>query len=217
MSRTIRSITARLRASSPRANTAAEPCSCGTAAPGSRSIQIRRRPIARDLSNSSSMAKSCTASGHWCGWEGKPPMSDGGAGYSSRSATTRLCRRAAIPSSRTIRSVSQPAVRLTQLPPIATGVWHSNREDNEKPPIRSVPLERLPGARKGPMPESIKPQLAALSDKAPEGDEWLHEIKYDGYRLLARIKDSAVRLITRGGLDWTAKFSELAHSLGELP
>ena len=96
-------------------------------------------------------------------------------------------------------------------------VWHSNREDNEKPPIRSVPLERLPGARKGPMPESIKPQLAALSDKAPEGDEWLHEIKYDGYRLLARIKDGTVRLITRGGLDWTAKFSELAHSLGELP
>jgi bifunctional non-homologous end joining protein LigD len=96
-------------------------------------------------------------------------------------------------------------------------VWHSNREDNEKPPTRSVPLERLPGARKGPMPESIKPQLAALSDKAPEGDEWLHEIKYDGYRLLARIKDGTVRLITRGGLDWTAKFSELAHSLGELP
>ena len=96
-------------------------------------------------------------------------------------------------------------------------VWHSNREDNEKPPIRSVPLERLPGARKGPMPESIKPQLAAFSDKAPEGDEWLHEIKYDGYRLLARIEDGTVRLITRGGLDWTAKFSELAHSLGELP
>ena len=96
-------------------------------------------------------------------------------------------------------------------------VWHSNREDNEKPPIRSVPLERLPGARKGPMPESIKPQLAALSDKAPEGDEWLHEIKYDGYRLLARIEDGTVRLITRGGLDWTAKFSELAHSLRELP
>jgi bifunctional non-homologous end joining protein LigD len=96
-------------------------------------------------------------------------------------------------------------------------VWHSNREDNEKPPTRSVPLERLPGARKGPMPENIKPQLAGLSDKAPEGDEWLHEIKYDGYRLLARIEDGTVRLITRGGLDWTAKFSELAHSLGELP
>jgi bifunctional non-homologous end joining protein LigD len=96
-------------------------------------------------------------------------------------------------------------------------VWHSNREDNEKPSTRGVPLERLPGARKGPMPENIKPQLATLSDKAPEGDEWLHEIKYDGYRLLARIDDGAVRLITRGGLDWTAKFSQLAHSLGELP
>src|ERR1700730_14139567 len=96
-------------------------------------------------------------------------------------------------------------------------VWHSNREDNEKPPIRSVPLERLPGARKGPMPENIKLHTVALSDQAPEGDEWLHEIKYDGYRLLARIEDGAVRLITRGGLDWTAKFSELAHRLRELP
>jgi bifunctional non-homologous end joining protein LigD len=96
-------------------------------------------------------------------------------------------------------------------------IWHSNREDNEKPRVRSVPLERLPGARKGPMPESIKPQLAALSDKAPEGDEWLHEIKYDGYRLLARIEDDEVRLITRGGLDWTAKFPALARRLGELP
>ncbi len=96
-------------------------------------------------------------------------------------------------------------------------VWHSNRDDNEKPPVRRISLERLPGARRGPVLENIKPQLAALSDKAPEGDEWLHEIKYDGYRLLARIEDGEVRLITRGGLDWTAKFPTLADSLGELP
>jgi bifunctional non-homologous end joining protein LigD len=95
-------------------------------------------------------------------------------------------------------------------------VWHSNREENQKAPVKSLPLERLPGVRKGPMPDDAKLQLATLSDKAPEGEEWLHEIKYDGYRLLARIADGKVRLITRGGLDWTGKFSELARRLGEL-
>ena len=67
------------------------------------------------------------------------------------------------------------------------------------------------------MPDKLQPQLASIANQAPDGPEWLHEIKYDGYRLLARIEDGEVRLITRGGLDWTAKFPELAHSLGELP
>jgi bifunctional non-homologous end joining protein LigD len=95
-------------------------------------------------------------------------------------------------------------------------VWHSNRDENEKTPAKTVPLERLPGARKGPIPD-LKPQLATLSAKAPEGADWLHEIKYDGYRLLARIEDGKARLVTRGGLDWTAKFPDLARRLEELP
>jgi bifunctional non-homologous end joining protein LigD len=96
-------------------------------------------------------------------------------------------------------------------------VWHSNRDDNEKPPVRTVALQDIPGARKGRMSDNLKPQLATLADHAPEGPEWLHEIKYDGYRLLARVEDGKVRLITRGGLDWTAKFPALAHRIAELP
>jgi bifunctional non-homologous end joining protein LigD len=96
-------------------------------------------------------------------------------------------------------------------------VWHSNRDESEQAPRKRVPLGRIPGARNGPIPDDIKPQLATLSDKAPEGEEWLHEIKYDGYRLLARIEGGKVRLITRGGLDWTGKFPGLARSLSELP
>ncbi len=98
-------------------------------------------------------------------------------------------------------------------------VWHSNRGDGEAdalpPQIR--PPQAITGARKRRVPDNPKPQLATVSDKAPEGEEWLHEIKYDGYRLLARIEDGEVRLITRGGLDWTAKFPALARRLGELP
>jgi bifunctional non-homologous end joining protein LigD len=103
-------------------------------------------------------------------------------------------------------------------------VWHSNRDRAESEPspapitapVETRPVERISGARKRSMPDNPKPQLATIADKAPEGAEWLHEIKYDGYRLLARIERGKVRLITRGGLDWTAKFPALAHRLGEL-
>ena len=95
-------------------------------------------------------------------------------------------------------------------------VWHSNRGDNEKPAAQTIALQDVPGARKGRMPGDLKPQLASMANQAPEGPDWLHEIKYDGYRLLARIEDAEVRLITRGGLDWTAKFPALAARLSEL-
>jgi bifunctional non-homologous end joining protein LigD len=96
-------------------------------------------------------------------------------------------------------------------------VWHSKQDESKSAPAKTVPLERMRGARKGPMPKNPKPQLTTVADKAPEGADWLHEIKYDGYRLLARIEGGKVQLITRGGLDWTAKFPELARELGELP
>jgi ATP-dependent DNA ligase len=53
------------------------------------------------------------------------------------------------------------------------------------------------------LPEWIPPQLTQLVDAAPEGDEWLHEIKFDGYRMHARLDRGTVKLLTRTGLDWT--------------
>ncbi|TIW02851.1 MAG: ATP-dependent DNA ligase, partial [Mesorhizobium sp.] len=50
------------------------------------------------------------------------------------------------------------------------------------------------------------PQLATLEKEAPTGDDWLHEVKFDGYRMQAQIEGSEVRLLTRAGLDWTGKF-----------
>jgi bifunctional non-homologous end joining protein LigD len=84
-------------------------------------------------------------------------------------------------------------------------------------PAKKPTATRPRGAHKAAMPETITPQLATLAEKAPNGDEWLHEIKYDGYRLLARIEGGKVRLVTRNGLDWTAKFPALARALAELP
>jgi hypothetical protein len=55
-------------------------------------------------------------------------------------------------------------------------------------------------------PRWLKPQLTRLVNKAPTGDGWLHEIKYDGYRMHARIDGGKVALLTRTGLDWSHRY-----------
>ncbi|MBP6777025.1 MAG: non-homologous end-joining DNA ligase, partial [Piscinibacter sp.] len=69
------------------------------------------------------------------------------------------------------------------------------------------------GARKAPMPATLAPQLASLAGAAPTSGAWSWEIKLDGYRLMARIDGKDVRLITRGGHDWSAKMPGLVKSL----
>ena len=60
------------------------------------------------------------------------------------------------------------------------------------------------------------PELATLVDKQPNGDAWVHEIKYDGYRLMAFVGNGSVILRTRGGQDWTHKFTPLAKAIAQL-
>ena len=70
------------------------------------------------------------------------------------------------------------------------------------------------GAVKVALPDMIKPQLATLVDAAPtDSDSWLYEIKFDGYRMLARIDGKDVRLITRNGNDWSDKLPKLVSAL----
>lgn len=64
---------------------------------------------------------------------------------------------------------------------------------------------------------ALKPALCTLVAEAPAGDEWLHEIKLDGYRLLCFGSPGTVRLLTRSGLDWTAKFPAIARAMRALP
>ena len=61
------------------------------------------------------------------------------------------------------------------------------------------------------MPGFIKPQLATLKAKAPSGDQWLHEIKFDGYRVQVHLANEAVQIFTRRGHDWTHRFKKVAH------
>src|SRR5437762_14382167 len=66
------------------------------------------------------------------------------------------------------------------------------------------------------LPAWIKPQLTKLVDAPPGGPEWLHEIKFDGYRMHARLDHGAVRLLTRTGLDWTHKYPSIAAAVASL-
>src|SRR5512132_1852053 len=63
------------------------------------------------------------------------------------------------------------------------------------------------------MPGFIKPQLATLRTKAPQGEQWLHEIKYDGYRVQVHLNQGRKKVYTRNGLDWTKRFSTIAGAL----
>jgi len=63
------------------------------------------------------------------------------------------------------------------------------------------------------LPSFIPPQLATLVDEAPKEDAWLHEVKLDGYRLLARIDGARIKLVTRRGNNWTEKFEPLVKAL----
>jgi bifunctional non-homologous end joining protein LigD len=119
---------------------------------------------------------------------------------------------------RTIEEIAKDADR----------VWHSNRGAKHasvrvKPAVKRrrvstvrVSPAKIPGAIKMTIPARVELQLARLKSHAPDGPEWLHEIKFDGYRLLAKIEKGKVALITRGKKDWTKRFSEVAAELASL-
>ncbi len=77
-------------------------------------------------------------------------------------------------------------------------------------------VDAVAGAIKGALPAGLAPQLATLSTGIPAFGRWVYEIKFDGYRLMARIEHDEVKLITRGGHDWAAKMPDLVKSIKKL-
>ena len=72
------------------------------------------------------------------------------------------------------------------------------------------------GAVRSRLPQRQAPQLAAVAEKPPEGEGWISEIKFDGYRLLCWIDRGKVRVVTRNGLDWTDRLPAVAREVGKL-
>jgi bifunctional non-homologous end joining protein LigD len=93
------------------------------------------------------------------------------------------------------------------------------RDEDEPAPrarARHIDLSTLSGARKQALPPRWQPELATLVTTVPAGDEWLHEIKFDGYRVLARLEGGHARLFTRSGQDWTDHFPSVAQAVERL-
>jgi len=100
-----------------------------------------------------------------------------------------------------------PAPTPTRPPAVWSDKAHAAAEAD------AAPAE---GARRAVLPEAQAPQLASLADEPPEGDAWLNEVKFDGYRFLAFVEDGAVRLVTRNAQDWTSRLPAVARALGRM-
>jgi bifunctional non-homologous end joining protein LigD len=88
------------------------------------------------------------------------------------------------------------------------------RHTESLPPSRDDPLA---GVRRAALPAFVPPCLATLADRAPDSDIWVHEIKFDGYRIQARLERGKVNLLTRKGLGWAKKFPTIAAAVARLP
>ncbi len=104
----------------------------------------------------------------------------------------------------------------------ADAVWDSNRGHaaDERAAKASTPSprpKRAARASAATMPDFIAPQLCATLSRPPASTNWVHEIKFDGYRIQMRVEDGAVTLRTRKGLDWTKKFGAIAKEAASVP
>lgn len=117
---------------------------------------------------------------------------------------------------------AQPAAQFSvvdEMPDSVAGLEDTRGKHADAAENRSVQKAKGTGVspsagRKAALPTELKPQLATLTDSPPgNAEEWVYEIKFDGYRLLARIQKHKAQLFTRNGNDWTGKLSSLAKDL----
>ena len=113
---------------------------------------------------------------------------------------------------------------LEQIAAEADRVWHSNRSTDENAPRGEVATAKpdlkpasVAGARRSALPDIVEAQLATLVKDPPTEPGWVHEVKYDGYRMLCRIDNGKARMMSRNGKEWTAQFPEVVRSLARLP
>lgn len=110
--------------------------------------------------------------------------------------------------------------RIEEIASTEGAVWHSDRHGSSPdaaPQPFPLDVSRIPGAHADSLPAKPSFELATLVGEPPVGDEWLHEIKLDGFRLQARIERQSVQLLTRTGQDWTDRFPSIAAALRQLP
>ncbi len=99
----------------------------------------------------------------------------------------------------------------------ADAVWDSKRGLAAEERKKDRPGKKVATSKASDLPDFIPPQLCETLERPPAGNNWLHEIKFDGYRIQMRVGNGKVTLKTRKGLDWTAKYPEIADAATSLP
>ena len=122
-----------------------------------------------------------------------------------------------------------PTPFMTQAGQDADAVWNSDRSPEasgeEAAQAASAPKRKPAAAKaskarkavKSKMPDFVPPQLCKLVDRPPGGEDWVHEIKFDGYRMQLRVESGKAVLRTRAGLDWSHRFPALVDEGGTFP
>jgi len=98
----------------------------------------------------------------------------------------------------------------------ANAIWQSDRKEAPAPAARPRVQRALHGKKLRRLPDFVEPQLCRLVERAPNGEGWVHEVKFDGYRIQAHVEDGGAVLKTRKGLDWTKRFPEIAKAAARL-
>jgi len=108
----------------------------------------------------------------------------------------------------------KPFIAESQKAARGDAVWNSNRPDRAaaKPKLKAAKAAKV-----SVLPDFVEPQLARSVDRPPPAAGWAHEIKFDGYRMQLRVEGGKSALRTRKGLDWTARFPEIAAAAQALP
>jgi len=101
----------------------------------------------------------------------------------------------------------------------ANAVWNSKsrKDEGEKPELAVKTKPAMQPKKISRMPAFVEPQLTRLVDQPPSGVDWVHEVKFDGYRMQLRVEGGKAKLLTRKGLDWTEKFAAIAKSSAKFP
>ncbi|MCE4302261.1 DNA ligase D [Xanthomonas hortorum pv. vitians] len=115
---------------------------------------------------------------------------------------------------KTSRAQRVPPDAIAETSTVTSKRVRSGRAGSKQWRTRALALD---GARDTPCPTELRAQLTLLREQAPEGERWLHEIKWDGYRLLADMVDGNVQLRSRNDQAWTQRFPEVVRALQALP
>ena len=204
------------------------------------------KACARAIWRSASTARSCTAAGTWCACIAGPGEKRDNwllikqhdeAARTERDKDILEQMPLSVVSGRTMEEIAgaRPHKRKARKRKTANDVKKqskpkrpkraaahaANKQFMRKSPkpkrARNAAGKALARARRAALPAFVEPCLATLVDKAPDSGNWIHEIKFDGYRIQARLDHGKVKLLTRKGLDWTRKFPAVAEAVAELP